>query len=45
MANNKSFFEAPQAAAIYKHELLKRYIPAWTGKGRLNVARQARSCI
>jgi hypothetical protein len=32
MSNNKSFFEAPQAAAIYKHELLKRYIAAWVGK-------------
>jgi three-Cys-motif partner protein len=32
MASNKNFFLAPQAAAIYKHELLKRYIPAWAGK-------------
>ena len=32
MSNNRSFFQAPQAAAVYKHELLKRYIPAWAGK-------------
>lgn len=32
MSNNKSFFLSPQAAAIYKHELLRRYIPAWAGK-------------
>lgn len=32
MANNKNFFESPQAAAIYKHKLLKSYIPAWAGK-------------
>lgn len=32
VANNKSFFESPQAAAIYKHKLLKGYIPAWIGK-------------
>lgn len=32
MANNKYFFESPQAAARYKHKLLKSYIPAWAGK-------------
>lgn len=32
MSNNKTFFEAPQAAAVYKHKLLKSYIPAWAGK-------------
>jgi len=32
MTNNSTFFEAPQAAAIYKHHLLRRYIPAWAGK-------------
>jgi three-Cys-motif partner protein len=29
---NKNFFESPQAAAIYKHKLIKSYIPAWVGK-------------
>ncbi|GAW49670.1 MULTISPECIES: three-Cys-motif partner protein TcmP [unclassified Nocardioides] len=32
MSNNKNFFEAPQAAAVYKHKLIKSYIPAWAGK-------------
>ncbi len=32
MSNNKSFFLSPQAAAIYKHRLLKSYIPVWVGK-------------
>ena len=32
MSSNKSFFESPQAAAIYKHKLVKSYIPAWAGK-------------
>lgn len=32
MSNNKNFFESPQAAAIYKHKLIKSYIPAWVGK-------------
>lgn len=32
MTNNKNFFESPQAAAKYKHKLLKCYIPAWAGK-------------
>lgn len=32
MASNKNFFESPQAAAVYKHKLLKTYIPAWAGK-------------
>jgi three-Cys-motif partner protein len=32
MANNTNFFESPQAAAVYKHKLLKGYIPAWAGK-------------
>lgn len=32
MSSNKNFFESPQAAAIYKHKLLKGYIPAWVGK-------------
>jgi three-Cys-motif partner protein len=32
MSNNKNFFESPQAAAIYKHKLIKSYIPAWAGK-------------
>lgn len=30
--SNKNFFESPQAAAIYKHKLIKSYIPAWVGK-------------
>lgn len=32
MSSNTNFFESPQAAAIYKHKLLKSYIPAWAGK-------------
>lgn len=32
MTNNSRFFESPQAAAKYKHQLLKSYIPAWAGK-------------
>jgi three-Cys-motif partner protein len=32
MSNTKNFFESPQAAAVYKHKLLKAYIPAWAGK-------------
>lgn len=32
MSNNSNFFRSPQAAAVYKHELIKRYIPAWAGK-------------
>lgn len=32
MSGNQNFFLSPQAAAIYKHELLKRYIPAFVGK-------------
>lgn len=32
MSNNKNFFEAPQAAAIYKHRLIRSYIAAWAGK-------------
>lgn len=32
MSNNSNFFASPQAAAIYKHQLIKRYIPAWAGK-------------
>lgn len=32
MSSNKNFFESPQAAAIYKHKLVKGYIPAWVGK-------------
>lgn len=32
MSSNKNFFESPQAAAIYKHKLVKSYIPAWAGK-------------
>lgn len=32
MTNNKNFFESPQAAAIYKHKLIRSYIPAWAGK-------------
>lgn len=32
VSSNKSFFESPQAAAIYKHKLIKSYIPAWAGK-------------
>lgn len=32
MTSNRNFFESPQAAAIYKHKLVKSYIPAWAGK-------------
>lgn len=32
MSSNQDFFLSPQAAAIYKHKLLKSYIPAWAGK-------------
>jgi three-Cys-motif partner protein len=32
MSSNKNFFESPQAAAHYKHKLIKSYIPAWVGK-------------
>jgi three-Cys-motif partner protein len=32
MSSNANFFESPQAAAIYKHKLIKSYIPAWVGK-------------
>lgn len=32
VSSNKNFFESPQAAAIYKHKLVKSYIPAWAGK-------------
>lgn len=32
MSSNRNFFESPQAAAIYKHKLIKSYIPAWAGK-------------
>lgn len=32
MSSNKNFFESPQAAAIYKHKLIRSYIPAWVGK-------------
>ncbi|RSM77068.1 hypothetical protein DL991_21195 [Amycolatopsis sp. WAC 01375] len=32
MSSNKNFFLSPQAAAIYKHKLLKSYTPAWAGK-------------
>ena len=32
MSDNSNFFESPQAAAIYKHKLIKCYIPVWTGK-------------
>lgn len=32
MSSNKDFFLSPQAAAIYKHKLIKSYIPAWVGK-------------
>jgi three-Cys-motif partner protein len=30
--SNENFFLSPQAAAVYKHELLKQYIPKWVGK-------------
>lgn len=32
MTSNSTFFESPQAAAIYKHRLLRTYVPAWAGK-------------
>lgn len=32
MVNNERFFEYPQAAAIYKHQLLKSYMPVFIGK-------------
>lgn len=32
MSGNKDFFLTPQAAAVYKHKLIKSYIPAWVGK-------------
>jgi three-Cys-motif partner protein len=32
MSSNQDFFLSPQAAAIYKHKVLKSYIPAWAGK-------------
>ncbi|BCW50009.1 three-Cys-motif partner protein TcmP [Arthrobacter sp. StoSoilB13] len=32
MSSTGNFFESPQAAAVYKHRLLKSYIPAWAGK-------------
>ncbi len=32
MTNNSTFFESPQAAAVYKHRLLRTYVPAWAGK-------------
>lgn len=32
VANNARFFEYPQAAAIYKHQLLKSYMPVFIGK-------------
>lgn len=32
LSSNKNFFLSPQAAAIYKHKLIKSYIPAWVGK-------------
>lgn len=32
MADNTNFFESPQAAAVYKHRLLKEYIPPFVGK-------------
>lgn len=32
MASNSTFFESPQAAAVYKHRLLRAYVPAWAGK-------------
>ncbi|WP_284745080.1 three-Cys-motif partner protein TcmP [Amycolatopsis sp. RTGN1] len=32
MSSNKNFFLSPQAAAVYKHKLLKSYTPAWAGK-------------
>jgi three-Cys-motif partner protein len=32
VSSNRRFFESPQAAAIYKHTVLKRYIPPFAGK-------------
>lgn len=32
MTSNRNFFESPQGAAVYKHALLRRYIPPWAGK-------------
>jgi three-Cys-motif partner protein len=32
MSSNKNFFLSPQAAAVYKHKLIKSYVPAWIGK-------------
>jgi hypothetical protein len=32
VASNSTFFESPQAAAVYKHRLLRSYVPAWAGK-------------
>ena len=32
VASNSTFFESPQAAAVYKHRLLRSYVPVWAGK-------------
>lgn len=32
MADNANFFQSPQAAAVYKHRLLREYIPPFVGK-------------
>ena len=32
VASNSTFFESPQAAAVYKLRLLRSYVPAWAGK-------------
>ena len=32
MTSNSTFFESPQGAAVYKHRLLRTYVPAWAGK-------------
>jgi len=32
MTANSGFFESPQAAAVYKHKLIKTYEPAFVGK-------------
>lgn len=32
VTRNSTFFDSPQAAAIYKHRLLRAYVPAWAGK-------------
>lgn len=32
MSSNESFFESPQAAAIYKHKLIKGYVSVYVGK-------------